>query len=136
MKKLGKIKLTGASGASYDFRVYPWESEFGAEGAVYIVTKRKGTTGGRHWHSRLFAGQTSDLSASVADHRKSSALQSRSPNCICVHTEETESKRRTIESDLMSLYRPPGNDPVCPDEREPHESLDTLGREPRANDRA
>ena len=120
MKKLGKITLKGASGASYRFSVYPYESEFGpTKGAVYFVTKRKEKAGGRHSHSRIYAGQTADLSASVAGHRKSSSLQSRGPNCVCVHTEGLESTRLEIESDLMSIYRPPGNAPATPYTRAP-----------------
>lgn len=111
MKRLGKIILKGASGASYRFRVFPWESDFRAEGAVYFVTKRKEKAGGGHAHKRIYAGQTGDLSECVADHRKSSSLQGRAANCICVHAEASESKRIEIESDLMSAYRPPCNPP-------------------------
>ena len=118
MKKLGKIMLKGASGASYRFRVYPWESEFESSAAVYIVTKRKEKDGGKHTHSPLFAGQTEDLALSVADHRKSSALQGRDANCVCIHAEKSEVKRVEIESDVMALYWPPCN-PAAGGERGP-----------------
>lgn len=118
MKRLGKITLKGASGASYRFSVYPWEADFEAGGALYIVTKRREKDGGRHSHRCLWAGQTSDLAACVADHRKSSSLQSREPNCVCVHSEATESERSKIESDLMLMYRPPCDEPVNSGERD------------------
>src|SRR4051812_20600174 len=94
MKKLGKITLEGASGASYRFSVHPWERDFGAEGAVYVVTRRRSKPGGGHEHRRIFAGETANLSGSVAGHRKSIPLHERDANCICVHAEASEARRR------------------------------------------
>ena len=109
-KKVRKIVLEGASGASYRLRVRPWDHEFGAVGAVYVVTERKERMDGGHWHSRIFAGQTGDLSARVADHRKFASFESRGANCVCFIKETRESERVRIEADLMKKYRPPCNE--------------------------
>lgn len=114
MKKLGKITLEGASGASYRFSVYPWDAEFGAVSGVYMVTKRRTRPGGRHTHSRIYAGQTGDLSAQVSAHRRSATLKDREANCVCVHAEPAESTRLKIESDLMLKFRPPCNESGAP----------------------
>jgi hypothetical protein len=101
--------IKGASGASYRFRVHALEAEFGAEGAVYVVTKSRPLAEGRSAHTRIFAGQTGDLSASVAEQRRSPSVLGLGPNCVCVHPEAVESKRLAIESDLLSVFRPPCN---------------------------
>jgi hypothetical protein len=109
MKKFGKIVLEGASGASYPFKVYPWQADFKPEGGVFVVTKRKQLKGGRRAHSRIFAGQTANLSTRVAECRDTKAFQGHEANCICVHTEPAEKKRVAIETDLLSKFRPPCN---------------------------
>lgn len=111
MAKLGTIAFTGASGATYDFDVYPWGTGFKKDyGAVYFVTKRGKNAEGGYSHTRIYLGETEDLSTRFDNHHKQDCFDRNEANCICIHGEQDESARLRIEKDLIDKYHPPCND--------------------------
>jgi len=106
MAKLGTITLTGVSGASYTFNIYPWGTSFRAVAAVYAVTKRYTDSKRGHTHTVLYVGQTEDLSTRFDNHHKAACFTRNGANCICTDPEESESTRREVETDLIESYKP------------------------------
>ena len=79
MAKLGALKLTGASGQTYDFEVYDLNDDFNAVGAVYTITHRARNEDGGYSHTVIYIGETSDLSTRFDDHHKKTVLPSTTP---------------------------------------------------------
>ena len=69
--KIDQIAFAGRSGASYDFRVYVWETKFKAIPGVYVVASRTIEPGQPPQYQPLFIGQTADLSAALRRRRRS-----------------------------------------------------------------
>ena len=110
MAKLGTVTFTGVSGAKYEFTVYPWGTSFNKDyGAVYFVTKRTQESGGGHSHTRLYVGETEDLSTRFDNHHKQDCFDRHNKNCVCVYGEEDEDTRLEIEQDLIDNCQPPCN---------------------------
>ena len=110
MAKLGVLTLTGESARKYEFNVYGFDAEFNAIGAVYVVTKRTKTRSGHYSHTKIYAGESGDISTRFDGHHKEECFQTHGANCKCIHSEADEDRRRTIESDLIGAYDPPCND--------------------------
>ena len=68
MTKLSTLTLKGASGQTYDFTVYSYDTEFNAVGAVYEITHRKKKPEGNYNHAAIYIGETSDLSTRFDGH--------------------------------------------------------------------
>jgi hypothetical protein len=109
MAKLATVSFTGTSGATYEFDVYPWDTDFNAVGAVYFVTKRSHNAQNGYSHSGVYVGQTGDLSERFNSHHQPECLKRNGVHCICVYREGTEGRRREIEADLIANYQPPCN---------------------------
>jgi len=105
MPKETTITLKGASGQSYDFDVYPWNTSFKAIGAVYTVLKRNAPN-----FSILYIGQTGDLSERFDNHHQRSCFDRNGKTHIGIHLESSESRRFDIETDLVRNYSPTCND--------------------------
>lgn len=110
MTKLGKVIFEGASGNSWEFNAYTMDTNFKEIGAVYFVTKRTEKSDGGGEHTRIYVGQTGDLSDRFDNHHQEECFQDHNANCICVHQEDNESTRLSIEADLIENYNPPCND--------------------------
>jgi len=110
MAKFGTITLTGASGTEYKFNVYPFDTNFRSIGAVYAVTKRTPKAEGGANHTRIYIGETGDLSERFDAHHKAGCFQQNGANCICTHRRDDEQTRLEIEADLLGNYDPPCND--------------------------
>jgi hypothetical protein len=110
MAKLGAMTLTGQSGQKYQFDVYPLTTTFKAVGAVYYISKRTPKQDGGGDHSKIYIGQTGDLSDRFDNHHKADCFEKRGANCISVHTDDDEDSRLTKEADLIDAYKPPCND--------------------------
>jgi len=108
MAKLGTIHFTGQSGKKYSFNVYQITASFKAIGAVYLITKRTVTDGTGN-HTRIYVGQTGDLSERFNNHHKQDCFEENKANCICIYAEENETTRLEIEKDLIDNYTPPCN---------------------------
>ena len=111
MAKLGTVTFTGASGTEYEFNVYPWGTSFKEDfGAVYFVTRRTQKQDGGYSHTRIYVGETGDLSTRFDNHHKQACFDRHNKNCVCVYGEQDEDTRLEIERDLINNYHPPCND--------------------------
>jgi hypothetical protein len=110
MGKLGTVTFTGNSGAKYGFNVYSLDTDFKEIGAVYFFTKRVKKENGKFTHTKhIYVGQTEDLSERFDNHHAMPCIKRHGTNCICVHSESSESKRRQIEDDIIAAYTPTCN---------------------------
>ncbi len=109
MAKIGTITLTGSSGKKYKFNIYPYSTQFETVGAVYYISKRTEKADGSGSHSKIYIGQTGDLSERFDNHHKESCFKKHGANCISIHQEPDEDKRIEIEQDLIDAYDPPCN---------------------------
>ena len=96
-----KVSVVGASGTSFKFEVYRWETEFRKVGAVYLVL-RNGKPGP---YGILYVGQTGDLSERFDNHHKRSCFDRNGKTHIGVLVESAEKNRLNIESDLIRKHR-------------------------------
>ncbi len=99
---LGNVRVKGSSGKMYTFRAYPLETEFAKFGAVYFISNRNHSEDGRISHSRIYCGETSNLSGSP---KKTDSFQANHANCICILPKEDESQRTEIEHDIHQKYK-------------------------------
>jgi len=109
MSKIGTIALSGVSGSKYSFNVYPYNTSFKAIGAVYYVSRRTENSEGKGSHSKLYVGQTDNLSNRFSNHHKENCFMEHNANCISIYTEENKATRLAIESDLIDSISPPCN---------------------------
>lgn len=105
---MSQVTFVGESGKRYSFVIQPITTLFKEVGAVYFITKRTIDAMHNVTHNRIFVGTTENL-AKQFNSPKDPMLMRFGANCICIHLEEDKKKRRTIESDLVGNYNPPGN---------------------------
>jgi hypothetical protein len=108
MAKYGAIIFKGKSGKKYSFRAYSFNTKFNAIGGVYFVTRRT-VKNGKITHTKIYVGQTDDLSTRFDNHHKADCFAEHNANCICVLLEEDEDVRLDIETDLIDNYDLPCN---------------------------
>jgi hypothetical protein len=101
MPKIGDLEITGASGTTYTFEVYPLETTLGDHGAVFAITKRTGTSKSAN-HARIFIGETNRLRDLVKSHSSKPCFTALRANCICVHGENDKEDRIRIVVDLLA----------------------------------
>ncbi len=109
MSKLGSLSLTGASGAEYEFNVYSFGTEFNSISSVYYISKRTVGQDGTGSHLKIYIGETEDIVDRFSQHHKQKCFENHGANCISVHQEKNEQRRREIEQDLIDAYDPPCN---------------------------
>lgn len=109
MAKIGKLDLTGASGTTYTFDVYPYDTNFKAIAAVYYISKRTEKADGRGSHAAIYVGETEDLSARFDGHHDEACFKKNDANCKSILKEASEKRRLEIEADLVSSLNPPCN---------------------------
>jgi len=108
MKKIGKLSLLGDSDEEYAFDVYPHNTEFKDQPAVYCYTNRY-QKDGKWKHKVVYIGHTDDLSTEFYEHPHHDCLQKHSANCIGIHMQEAEKERIAIHHDLVAQYDPSCN---------------------------
>ena len=96
------VSLTGASGSTYRFAVYPWGTNFNPVGAVYAILRKDLSSGN---YTILYIGQTGDLSERFNGHHKQNCFDQHRKTHTGVHVERSESRRLAIESDLLGYYK-------------------------------
>lgn len=106
---MSTLKLEGQSGKEYQFEIHKLGGNLPAVEAVYAVTKQY-PKNGRHYHTVLYIGQTSDLQERFESHHKEDCFEANGANCVCVYRESNESSRLEIEKDLVANYNPKCND--------------------------
>ena len=87
----------------YEFEVFPIATEFEAQPAVYIFSRRKIDKSGRGHQKFLRIGQTASLAGDFAKYKKSFAAQSKA-NVICVRIEDEENSRSKIEGEVKAAH--------------------------------
>lgn len=110
MASLGQITINGQGGRQYTFDVYPWGTSFKSLGAVYYISKRIQRGDGSWGHTKIYIGQTSDLSERFDDHHKKDCFSKHGANAISILLENNEDRRFAIEDDLITAIGPPCND--------------------------
>ncbi len=101
MSKLASVQLTGNSGARYVFHLYPLGTNFKAVGGVYVITRRVEKSGGGFHHKCIRLGETADLSEGFDEHDRRGLVEQCLANCIWVHREPDQGRRREIRQDLQ-----------------------------------
>lgn len=109
MAKLGTITLTGQSGTEYKFNIYNWGTNFDEIGAVYYISNRHEDNDDWWTHTKIYIGQTGDLSDRFDNHHKAKCFEDHNANAISVHREGNENSRLFIEEDLIEALNPPCN---------------------------
>ena len=104
MKKMGNVRIEGRSGKVYTFRAYPLTAKFTHQGAVYFITSRHLRPDGRISHSRIYCGETNDLSVLYTSIMKIMAFGDYDANCVCILPKVKEALRVEIENDIHSKY--------------------------------
>ena len=110
MAKLGTLALKGTSGQTYNFNVYPFDTDFKALGAVYAITRRTQNSGAGGSHATIYIGETGDLSTRFDNHHKEACFTQNNANCKCTHPDDNEDSRLQKEADLIASQDPPCND--------------------------
>ncbi|MGH8671530.1 MAG: hypothetical protein ACREUA_05770 [Burkholderiales bacterium] len=106
----GEMIFIGVSGDKYRFLAYPLDAVFAKVGAAFMVMNRKLSREYHPNYTRVFVGQTGDLSAGFGTHPRSDCFARYAANCVCIYLEEQESSRLTIARDLVENYHPPCNE--------------------------
>ena len=109
MGKIANVTFYDASGIRYAFIVYPLDSSFANDGAVYIFSQRITEASGRGTHKPIYIGETGKLGDSIANHEKWPCIHQHGANCICVHPDADAQGRLRKEADLIHNYNPPCN---------------------------
>lgn len=102
---MGNVRIKGLSGRMYTFRAYPMETKFAEIGAVYFITGRTENLDGRISHSRIYCGQTSNMSVRLYNVLQSASFKTNNANCICTLPIEDETSRHDIEKDIHQNYK-------------------------------
>ncbi len=110
MARLGTLTLRGASGQQYVFDVYDFDTDFGAFGTVYAITRRAEKEEGGYSHTTIYIGETGYLSTRFDGHHKEDCFIQHDRNCKCIHSDTDDDSRLAKEADLIANYNPPCND--------------------------
>jgi len=109
MGKISDVALTGISGRTYRFGVFPLDADFRNMGAVYVFAHRSVDPSGQERHHPVYVGQTDELGDRLSSHRGWLPVTQNKANCVCIHLDWNERLRTQIESDLIGYYQPPCN---------------------------
>jgi hypothetical protein len=95
-----RVTVTGQSGTTYDFEVYPWGTSFNPVGGLYLVLKKQPAN-----YNILYIGQTGDLSERFDNHHQAPCFNRNGKTHVAVRGEGTEQRRLAIETDLIHNYK-------------------------------
>ena len=102
---LGHVPIRGSSGQVYHFHAYSLDTVFDRVGGVYFITSRNVAKDGRTAHSRIYCGETADLSTRASDDDHAASFKQFGANCICVFLSEDAEFRRSLEEDIHGNYK-------------------------------
>lgn len=100
-------KLTGRTGAVYEFWIFPRMTYFQAKGGVYVMGKELE----KDRYAFCFVGQSADLSVRPFNKDKTSCFTRFGVDHIFVLEEENADRRAAIVEDLIQAYAPSCNAP-------------------------
>ncbi|WP_339783358.1 hypothetical protein [uncultured Marinobacter sp.] len=109
MAKINTLKLTGVSGTTYTFDVYPYDTKFKAIAAVYYISRRTEKSDGSGTHTAIYVGETEDMSTRFDSHHDEACFKRNNANCKSILKETSGRRRLEIEADLVSSLNPPCN---------------------------
>jgi len=89
----------------YKFRAFPLETQFTDFAAVFFVTGRERNSEGRIAHSRIYCGQSGNMSVRPFSEEQSASFKANHANCICILPVEEDTSRVSIELDIHKNYR-------------------------------
>lgn len=101
---MGNVHIEGASGRVYKFRAYALNTKFANLAAIYFITSRQLRPDGRVSHSRIYCGQTSDLSMLRGSIQQILDIRKFHANCVCILPRLKEAIRMEIERDIRQKY--------------------------------
>ncbi len=110
ISKISNITLTGTSGQTYEFAVYPLDSKFVPVGVVYYISERTMTESDKGSHTSLYIGQSGDISTCFEEHHQQDCFTAIGANSIGLHVDSSEQSRREKVRDLVNALQPPCND--------------------------
>lgn len=111
MNKLSTTTLKGASGETYKFDVYSWETMFRQGlGGVYFIAKRYKLADGKFTLDPIYIAELADLSTLFGFHRKQDCFRRHGANCKCIYICSDPDLRQEIVDDLVEE-----NEPFCND---------------------
>ncbi len=110
MDQIGSIDFKGKSGKSYEFDIYPFDSEWNEDAAVYVVTRRYKNQQEKLTHALIYVGETDNLKERFSNHHKASCFTENNANCLCIHLDTSESSRLEKEADILATRSPKCND--------------------------
>ena len=110
MASLGTIIFTGKNGKKYEFDIYEFGTKFKPLSAVYFITNRIKQSDNSYNHTRIYVGETDDLSTRFDNHHKDNCFKKHKANCTCIHLDNSEKSRLEKEKDLIENYHPLCND--------------------------
>jgi hypothetical protein len=112
------IELTGRSGRSYSFHLYPWGQSFKAVGGLYVAIKQESSLAQALYptshavspgYSVQYVGQTGDLSRRPEHHHREASFRRVGVTHVAAIAQGDEQTRRQIEADLIGGLQPPLN---------------------------
>ena len=107
MAKTGTLTLEGCSGKTYEFEIYPIDTNFKVLGAIYFISKRENRN-----YERIYVGITEDLSTRFDNHHKQDCFDKHEANCISIHLNQSKKERELIEKDILCKYNFKCNDTI------------------------
>lgn len=100
-------RLTGRSGATYEFAIFPRMTTFQAKGGVYVMGKLTG----KDQYAFCFVGQSGDLSVRPFNKDKTACFARFGADHTFVLEEQNADRRAAIVTDLIQAYAPSCNTP-------------------------
>jgi hypothetical protein len=100
------ILWPGKSGKEYKYWIHPIGTDLEDSPGNYIFAKKISP---RRW-SPIYIGQTNNLNDHLANHEKEALARKKGATHIHAHTSDTENQRLEEEKDLVSRWKPPGNE--------------------------
>ena len=110
MAFLGTLSVSGQSGRTYEFKVYPFDTTLDSVAAVYLITKRTPVSDDGGAHIYIYIGETNDLSTRLNEHHKADCFENHNANCICIYKEDGEQERLRIKNDIYRRWQLHCND--------------------------
>ena len=115
MAKLGTVNFYGKSKKTYEFDIWPFDSEWNEVAVVYAVTKRTQIQQRGSDHTVIYVGETENLKDRFSNHHKASCFTENDANCLCTHSDTSESSRQEKETDILAFYTTKCNDQTIND---------------------
>lgn len=110
MAKRGTINWKGASGKTYEFEVWDYDTTWNSVACNYVVSRRVKNPDNNWTHTALYAGESDDLKDRFSAHHKAKCFQEHAANILCVRQETNGDTRLLIETDLINSLNPVCND--------------------------